>query len=97
MRFSNNLNEAQLERLALLSEELGEAVQVIGKILRHGYDSINPKQPDGPTNRAMLEHELGDVAYAVQLMADSDDVSAIAIDRYRDKKAVSVKQYLHHQ
>jgi NTP pyrophosphatase (non-canonical NTP hydrolase) len=97
MRFSNNLNEAQLERLALLAEELGEAVQVIGKIIRHGYDSINPKQPDGPTNRAMLEHELGDVAYAVQLMADSDDISALSIDCHRDRKEVNVKRYLHHQ
>lgn len=33
----NDLSNAELERLALLLEELGEAQQVIGKILRHGY------------------------------------------------------------
>lgn len=38
-KFSNKLNDAQSERLALLLEELGEAQQAIGKILRHGYQS----------------------------------------------------------
>ena len=38
------LTLSRLERLALLLEELGEAQQVIGKILRHGYDS---RHPDG--------------------------------------------------
>ena len=38
----NKLTAAQTERLAILSEELGEAQQAIGKIMRHGYDSCNP-------------------------------------------------------
>jgi hypothetical protein len=35
----NGLAPAETERLALLLEELGEAQQAIGKILRHGYES----------------------------------------------------------
>lgn len=33
----NQLTNAQAERLHILLEELGEAQQAIGKILRHGY------------------------------------------------------------
>ena len=35
----NKLSAAEAERLALLLEELGEAQQAIGKILRHGYEN----------------------------------------------------------
>jgi hypothetical protein len=37
----NQLTDAEAERLALLAEECGEVVQVIGKILRHGYESYD--------------------------------------------------------
>ena len=33
----NELSPAEVERLAILAEEMGEAIQVIGKVLRHGY------------------------------------------------------------
>jgi hypothetical protein len=36
MKFSNELSDAEVERLAILAEEMGEAQQCIGKILRHG-------------------------------------------------------------
>ena len=56
--FSNELTPAESERLALLSEEMGEAIQAIGKILRHGYESTGPKTI--VRNRTSLEKELGD-------------------------------------
>ena len=37
--------------LRLLAEEMGEALQVVGKILRHGYESYHPSHPEGPSNR----------------------------------------------
>lgn len=40
--FTNNLTAAEQERLAILAEEMGEALQIIGKIIRHGYESYNP-------------------------------------------------------
>lgn len=40
MEHFNQLSPAEAERLALLSEELGEAQQAIGKILRHGQPSM---------------------------------------------------------
>jgi hypothetical protein len=47
----NGLSNEQLESLALLSEECGEVIQVVGKILRHGLDS---NWMDNPTNRKLF-------------------------------------------
>jgi len=58
----------------LLAEECGEVIQVIGKILRHGYDSTHPNDPEGDTNRALLENELGDLNAALQLMTEAKDI-----------------------
>lgn len=46
MKFSNNLSDAELERLAYLAEECGEVQQIIGKIIRHGYESYSPNDPE---------------------------------------------------
>jgi NTP pyrophosphatase (non-canonical NTP hydrolase) len=91
----NKLTEAEAERLALLMEEMGECQQVIGKILRHGYESKHPK--GGVTNRKLLEAEIGDVAFAIELMITSGDLSNTAIDEHTDAKGQRVIKYLHHQ
>jgi hypothetical protein len=91
--FSTGLNAAQLERLAILSEEMGEAQQVIGKILRHGLDSQHPN--GGPTNRELLEIELGHVLFAVKLLKRSNDLNYVEILRCSDDKAESIVEYLH--
>jgi NTP pyrophosphatase (non-canonical NTP hydrolase) len=91
----NQLTEAEAERLALLSEELGEVQQAIGKILRHGYESRHPN--GGPTNRLALERELGDVLYAGLRMSSAGDIDEKAVTQRTKDKARSVRQYLHHQ
>ena len=91
------LTPAQLERLAILSEELGEAQQAIGKILRHGYNSRNPHIDDAPRNVMSLMHELGDVEFAIQLLCDSGDLDGQTILACKDRKAEKIKRYLHHQ
>jgi MazG nucleotide pyrophosphohydrolase domain len=97
----NDLTPAQLERLAILSEEMGEAQQAIGKILRHGYDSRNANLDTeteyAPDNRADLERELGDVVHAMNLLLDSGDVHSDVIVRRTLFKASTIKPYLHHQ
>ncbi len=90
----NQLTLAQSERLAILLEELGEAQQAIGKILRHGYDS---KHPDGgPDNRANLERELGDVQYAICMLVTNKEVSEENIIQSKNDKTLSIQKYLHH-
>ncbi|HVA92152.1 MAG TPA: hypothetical protein VNL71_20190 [Chloroflexota bacterium] len=91
----NKLSHDQAERLALLLEEMGEAQQIIGKILRHGYDSTHP---DGVlTNRDLLENELGDVDAAVQMLTRRGDLSSLNIKTSAFCKLQTVQRYLHHQ
>jgi len=67
----NRLTPAEAERLAMLAEECGEVIQVIGKILRHGYDSYHPADPS-TTNRQLLGRELTDLlAVAASLCRDN--------------------------
>lgn len=93
----NQLSHAQAERLALLLEELGEAQQAIGKVLRHGYDSYNPMAKRQPSNVQTLERELGDVLAAIQIMASAGDVCMADIRRHAVGKQETVKVWMHHQ
>lgn len=101
----NKLTPAELERLAYLGEELCEAGQIIGKILRHGYESYDPTKvesvgPGGtpfypPPNRHLLESELGDVARAVRMMVEAGDLRAWRLDNLGRRPAPT--KYMHHQ
>lgn len=78
------ITDAQLERLAILAEECGEVVKVVGKILRHGLGSINPLT--GESNRHLLEKELGDVLAAMELLVINDEVHMKDIYEHSDAK-----------
>ena len=95
----NNLTPAQLERLALLAEEMGEALHAIGKILRHGYESSDPTLPKDQqiSNRSMLTKELGDVRAAMILLCQAADLSKDTIHYWADAKLRSVRKWMHHQ
>lgn len=93
----NQLTPFQLERLAILSEELGEAQQIIGKILRHGLMSHNPNDSSAISNRGLLAQELGDVLYAIDCLMFSKDIEGEVVQQHRRLKAEKVKPYLHHQ
>jgi hypothetical protein len=92
----NQLTPAELERLSLLMEEMGEALQVIGKIQRHGYESSHPDNP-AVTNRELLQKELGHVRHAMIRLCDAGDLDKSAIHESADIKAFKVERYLHHQ
>lgn len=90
----NELTNGEAERLALLLEELGEAQQAIGKILRHGYDSCHPD--GGPDNRERLESELGDVQHAIRRLCSNAELNQENINTAEIVKAEKVLRYLHH-
>lgn len=92
----NQLTPAEAERLAILAEEMGETIHVIGKILRHGYESYNPFV-DYETNRSLLNKELGDVRYAMMSMCNAGDLSEEEIHKQADLKARRIREFLHHQ
>ena len=92
----NGLRPDQAERLFYLLEELGEAQQAIGKVLRHGYMSYDPTiAGPRPTNREMLERELGDVQRAMHMMTRAGDLNPDRIDAVVAKGVPS--KYMHHQ
>lgn len=94
LRF-NKLSEAEEERLTLLAEECAEVIQIVCKIKRHGYRSRHPA--GGPVNRELLEKEMGDVEFAMNLLAENHDVSAEAISQHSGTARIRKKKYLHHQ
>lgn len=94
----NRLTPAEAERLALLAEECAEVIQVVGKVLRHGYESHNPVfDADQSTNRQLLQKELGDLRAATRLMIRETDVSESEIARAYTDKTARVGRWLHHQ
>ena len=93
----NALSPAELERLALLGEEMCEAGQIIGKILRHGYESYDPTDENAVVNRALLQKELGHVKAAIRLMSRAEDIDLREVEWHQTHKLESVKQWLHHQ
>jgi NTP pyrophosphatase (non-canonical NTP hydrolase) len=95
MTFSNKLSPAEAERLAMLAEECSEVIQIVGKILRHGYESHHPD--GGPDNREHLERELGDLTCIMEIMDDCADLSIIDINDFASKKHYKVHRYTHHQ
>jgi len=96
MTHFNQLTPAEAERLALLAEECGEVIQVIGKILRHGWDSRNPLLLDSLTNRQSLEKELGHLSVALALMYEANDSGSLARMIAHDEKLLTINQWLHH-
>lgn len=95
--FSTGLTPAETERLAILAEECGEVVQLVAKILRHGYGSHNPNDASRTTNRQLLEREMGDVSHAVHMLLEAGDVDELEVIRHRRAKVDKIARYLHHQ
>lgn len=91
------VTKTELERLACLAEEAGEIAQVVGKIIRHGYESYNPNDPKQTSNRILLETEIGDLIAIMDMMCDAKDLDFDNIEENINSKLKRVKKYLHHQ
>jgi NTP pyrophosphatase (non-canonical NTP hydrolase) len=92
----NGLSPAIAELLALLSEECGEVVQVVGKCLRHGTSGYHPSTSGRPTNAELLEKELGDVLAATLLLGVTVRLDLREVRLAAERKLARVGQYLHH-
>ena len=91
----NKLTPPQAERLSLLLEEMGEAIQIIGKIQRHGYSSHHPDSQK-ITNKDLLVKELGHVQFAISLMVDEGDFTNFGLKICQAHKFENVYKWLHH-
>lgn len=99
MSRGSGLSAAEEERLALVIEEMAEAIQIAAKALRHGWQpfdhAVDP--PVEYDNRALFEKEMGQVMHAAKLMCTKGDISGEKIQESMDERGQSVKKYLHHQ
>jgi NTP pyrophosphatase (non-canonical NTP hydrolase) len=95
--FDNGLIDSEIERLAILAEECGEVIQVVGKVLRHGYSSHNPISSTPISNRGLLAKEIGDLRWIISLLLSEGDVAEGAVLQREKLKGESAKPYLHHQ
>lgn len=91
----NELSAAETERLAILAEECGEVIRIIGKILRFGYASSNPQS--GELNRTQLTNELGDLANIIDMMVKAEDLDINLLDYYQGRKSANIHKWLKHQ
>lgn len=90
----NKLTNGEAERLAMLAEECGEVVQIVGKILRHGYESHHPN--NARTNRELLRDELDDIQGVQSLMVIAGDINQQYVESVRQKVERKMA-YSHHQ
>ena len=92
----NCLTDAEAERLAMLAEECGEVIQIVGKILRHGYCSHNPLVGPKTINRDLLEKELDDLMAVRLRMAEDGDIATPSDVHLRRIWSLKLR-YAHHQ
>lgn len=95
--FDSGLTPAEVERLAILAEECGEVIQIVGKVLRHGYSSHNPRSDSHISNRGLLAKEIGDLEWIIALIMKEGDVSEGAVAQRARLKGDAARPYLHHQ
>ncbi len=72
--------------IGVLSEECGEVVQIIGKTLRHGYDSYNPDDKSKRTNLDLIHDEIGDVLGATSFAVERGLLDVTKLENSRIDK-----------
>lgn len=92
----NQLTPAEAERLAMLAEEAAEIIQVVGKILRHGYTSYDPNDSNKVTNRVLLRNEIIDLRAISYSMVNNLDIGNWDIHDVQ-RAWVRKLKYSHHQ
>lgn len=74
----NPMNDECAEILGILQEECAEVTVAVSKISRFGLDSKNPT--GGPSNKVILERELGDILAMIKILVDKKYVDLVTID-----------------
>ena len=91
----NGLSAAELERLALLSEECAEAIHAVGKIPRLGWEIYDPTRGRSPASRRMLVTQLADIQFAVSLLAQAADFSPRNMETAISARLANPGPYMH--
>lgn len=78
--------------LALLAEECGEVVQIVGKTFRFGWDSYDPVS--GITNHDLLHSEIGDVLAAVDISVARGMLDPAKLEAAKKRKYEKLKKII---
>lgn len=92
----NGLSPAEAERLAMLAEEAAEVAQIAMKILRQGYESYHPHDPQKRTNRELLHTEMADMTAVWSMMRRAGDATHVSSDEVFEAMKKKLR-YTHHQ
>ena len=90
------ITDAQVERFGIFVEECGEALQIVGKIQRHGLLNRNPTIEKAQTNRRMLEKEIGHILNSIKLLIEAGDVREEVILKAAAAKAETIEPWLYY-
>lgn len=89
----NYLTQSDVEALAVLTEEMGESLRIVGKIERHGFDS--EYRENGMSNTELLEYEIGHVLAAIDILVERGLIDRARLVESRGRKLVKVQGWLH--
>jgi len=85
-------HEAQ-EAIELVIEEASEVIKALTKIARFGFDA---NYPDGTSNTAALQQELGDFSLATDILVENTRVSHNDIRMAKIQKYARIVHHLHY-
>jgi NTP pyrophosphatase (non-canonical NTP hydrolase) len=91
----NGLTAAETERLAMLAEEAAEVIQMVGKVLRHGYSDSHPDY-GVKNNRELLQAELNDLVAVICILSKSGDLISVTQEEFV-RVIESRLKHTHHQ
>lgn len=94
---TNQLTEAEVERLGMLVEAASGVLHATAEILRDGYDVVNLNDEENTlTNREVLEVKLGYMKYVLQRMQFSMDFSDVKVTDALGDAILSEPRRLNH-
>lgn len=93
---SDDIDAATKELLICVAEEAGEITQMVGKILRFGFDSYHPNDPDKVDSRTRLNQELSDMLVLIDLLVYENIIDAGDITKLKEAKRAKLAKFLQH-
>lgn len=78
------------EILDILQEEAAEVIQAVSKVKRFGLDN---SYNGGPTNRAHLTEEIGDLLAMVQLLVDDGYIDSVEVIKAKLAKVEKLQKW----
>jgi NTP pyrophosphatase (non-canonical NTP hydrolase) len=81
------------EALYILMEECAEVTQAISKILRFGWEAVNPMVESEQNNSQHLQEEMGDLLAMIEIVTTKYGLSSEAIEDAKLNKINKLKKW----